>query len=250
MGTLILIISLSATQYPIFSGNYNYSVSSQYAKIQFMAYDYAPLEPSSYVISNAGLTCSISLGKITEYDSKTYPAAFAIVNCEQKHLRLTKIEITGSGASQISVYAHKDPRKPCNSHANTYGSMTMENLGSDEGIFESGDSALRYVSAGSSDDNYNDGLVLGKGLDYTTSLRYTVDNSVTYDEGTWDSSKNIWVHDATPSNTYDIASTLTNDETSQSNFLWIEIDIYVPQNSGTLTFSDIKLYFYFREVSS
>lgn len=246
----LLIGTVYGTQYASLTGGYNYSVSTQGSKVQFMAYDYAPLVPDPYVVTSSSGVYSLSLGQIAESDSKTYPAAIGIVNCEEGvRLRLVRIEVTGAGEGQISVYAHRNPIKPCSVLANTYGSMAMETLGANEDVYEAGDTGLRYVYLGTSDDNYADGFVLARGTGYGAGeLRYSNDDSATYDVASWDVTNGAWVHDSTPSNTCDIASTLTNDATTQSNFAWIELDISVPSTAGTQDFSDTAIRFYFKEA--
>ena len=222
--------ALYATQYTEVTSTYTFSINTKYSSLQIMASDKSP-NSDGYLLKNENGVYSVNLGKWSKGANKQYTSAFAIVNTEKNAiLRITKIEVSGSGTANLNIGLHKHMDKP------VFDFVTKNT--------EEDDDYLIYYKQGTSYDHSSDGFVLCKGNGYDgDSLQYTNQAGNSWVSASFDSS-NVWLVNP---NLID-ANTLTKVSASSSNFVWVEVSISNPASegdySGTITIfaKSISLY--------
>jgi len=177
----------------------------------------------------------ISLNNLTAGTNVTIPDAFAIVNTAGSDLILSEINISGDPSGYLRVYAHTDNMKPCDPNIVNIPASSCEGPSS----------RLLYYDGDSNIDWGDDGWVIGSGLGYNTSgnLIYSdngkMSNSInaTRKAGYPDNRYYYWAYEDDPVKGSNLAVNGT------ANFVWIEIDIVIPEDSpetnidSELTFS-------------
>jgi hypothetical protein len=259
--TVVLVLLICAsliatTQYVRLSVSFIFKIETRGARVQFIAADTSPAVPETYLLDDTdddGIY-ELDLGTWKIKTNKSFPCAFAIVNTELFPIRIYRVKVTGSGIEYLKVYLHKNKDTPCDQELIYKGGITYETIGTDPHAYESGDTALLYwngTRAGYpySIDYSTTGWVLAAattgGYVDTTTLYYD-DNTATaaLNSASYNNIKNVWVYEQ-PATTSNDANGLTNDGTSTANFVWVEIDIFYPEEaisaSGTI-------YFYFMSL--
>lgn len=113
IGVMLIVLSMTmATQYATTKVSYTFGiVHPSNADIRFVGSDNSSADPAARVLrvtSNASgsRTVVISLGDWMPSSVKNYTAVFAIVNEEGFKVNITHINVSGTGASNISIYLH------------------------------------------------------------------------------------------------------------------------------------------------
>lgn len=195
------------------------SVAQYKMCIQFMACDYNIT--GSYVIQNESYAYRLRLGSWTANTSKSYPAAFAIVNPQNISLTIRKIEIKGDSIGCLRVYLHKNYTRPCNSSIVQIASSGCEPTGDYQKYYEG--SSIEYSTGG---------WRLGPGLGYTAAGALIYTNGTTSTNASF--SKGVWYYNETYNNT-------ANNNTA--NFVWAEVDIVVPSGAETVNYENAIIIF-------
>ena len=195
------VMGVASMQYAKLGVSMQYTVSTQYSLIQLMAGDGAVVG-NGYVLTNTNGVYKVQLGTFAVGFSKTYSAAFAIVNSEGNvKLRITKVYCTDT-KTIIALHQHM----------------------SENAFSETGTGAyIVYYDKGNTYDYTSDGYVLRNGQgDYSTGqdgLQYTADGGTNWVSASFDTT-NVWVYNTGLTN-----SSATTDINSPSNFVWVQITI-------------------------
>jgi hypothetical protein len=112
IGVMLVVLSMTmATQYATTKVSYTFGVvHPSNADIRFIGSDNSSADGARVlrVLNNASgsRTVIISLGDWMPNSVKNYTAAFAIVNEEGFKVNITNINVSGTGATYISIYLH------------------------------------------------------------------------------------------------------------------------------------------------
>ncbi len=243
---------VAATQYVQINLSYSYGINTQFSNVQLMAKD-TGINSAGYLLTNTGGVYSVDLGDWMVGAKKSFTAAFAIVNEEQATaLKLYKIDITGTTplANYVYIYAHGNPAKL--SHGSTAVAVdpVYEVVGADVDAWNAGDTTLRYVNAGVSNDfSSSAAIVLSPAPEpYAATMPYTFDDGTTVYDAAWAAS-NVWTQDALDPN--GIATPASTAVAATSNVIWIEITIDTTGAADSQTTSaDATINFYFQSVTA
>lgn len=228
---VLLLLSLTAgvmsVQYGKFpSSQTNSTVSTKTSSIQFIARDINEFNYSStqYVLNNTSGTYRLNLGQWMGGAKRTWVTAFAIVNVEDKPIRVVAAEVTGEAASWLRIYAHANPRIPVDGSVLPPGIICEENQ--NFSLLYNGDGGGRTGGRSYWQLANKTGYV-GNYLGYDNNTSYHA-GKWAYNNATWDDNNKLWVFNSSSLH-------LVNDTATYgyANFVWIEIVLIVPTGVET-----------------
>lgn len=150
---------------------------------------------------------------------KGFASAFAVVNEEAYDVKLIRIEVTGTGNSYVTVYAHGKPRVLSNATVAPKG-YTVDSSG------------IKYVDSGVSQDVASPWVLKAGDNNYSS---YKPSNTAGQKTCTWDDNNYVWCTDLTETN-----EAISNE----GDIAYIEIDIIIPKSAPEQSYSlSINLYF-------
>ncbi|MDI6708824.1 MAG: hypothetical protein QME47_07065 [Candidatus Thermoplasmatota archaeon] len=176
--------------------------------VQFMACDYATT--GSLVIQNESYSYRLKLGSWAANTTKTYPAAFAIVNPHNISITIRKLEVKGALSQYVRVYLHKNYTRPCNSSLVTIAASGCEQAGDYQKYYEG--YSIEYDGSSA--------WKLSAGWGYNATKCLTYGNSTSRANASF--FENVWFYDESYHN-------LADNDTA--NFVWVEVSIAVPSDA-------------------
>ncbi len=193
---LLVLSSVWATVYVSVTTDSSLEVPEDPYSLQLMAADYNP--DGERVLQKDGGMHRLDLGSWIAGTSKTYPAAFAIVNPSDRSFKIESLSLRGAPKG-IQVYLHRNMTRPSNGG--------LVNIDKTE---PSGNKTLCY-----DDGTVNDGVSweVQAGSGYNESGDLIYENGVGSANATKENG--IW--------SYDFDSPLTADE--DANFVWVEVSV-------------------------
>jgi len=202
--SMLLITSMMGQVYINLESGAELRTSEDLKSLQLMAVDYNPEgEP---VLQRDGDRHKIALGDWFPDTNKTYPAAFAIVNPEEKEFRISSIDLKGEEElGHVEVWVHRYRDKPSNPEL-----VDVET--EDEG------DKMLYYQEGNAYEYPGDGWLLGEGTGYQEDEEgeLTLDYANQTETGTATLENGTWMYDRDgPKEAVE----------GSSNFVWVEISV-------------------------
>jgi len=108
--TILLITSMNAALFATVETDTQMDIYDELDALQFMAADWN--HEGERVLQREGNRLVLNLGVWPVGESKTYPAAFAIVNPSEKTFNINNIELKGE-PDNLRMYLHQNMDKPC-----------------------------------------------------------------------------------------------------------------------------------------
>jgi len=218
LGVMLVVLSMTmATQYAVTRVSYSYAiVHPSNADIRFVGSDNSSddgirvLRVTTNTSTNQYLT--IELGDWFPGSEKNYSAAFAIINEEPFAVNLTYINVSGGGASYMSIWLHGDRDRDVSLDSGT---------------------KVRAVTNGTA--NYNANNIIWK-------MSAGDGNIETMDGATYTT---VWDTQA------DVKFSLydTNAANGTKDFVWVQISLNIPQNAALIPAATGQLWIHFEAVT-
>lgn len=226
IGVLLVVLSMTmATQYATTKIGYEYSiVHPSNAAIRFIGSDNASTGNGYRVLRIVGANgttaaVKLSFGNLTANQTKTFSAAFGIINEELFAVNITHINVSTSDDDFLQIWLHGDRDVNADNSSNDPTSIFMYN----KGTIVNGSGTTAWT--------------LGRGDADPNTMRYNLSNATSEVTTGWDSLANVRYS----LNDSDIAYSVgVNGRTvsNASDFVWVQISIDVsssPAGSATGT---------------
>jgi len=217
LGVMLIVLSMTlATQYATTKITFSYGiVHPSNADIRFIGSDNSSDDIKVLRVSNNATTSqylTISLGDWSPNSIKNYSAAFGIVNEEKFAINITHVNISGTGASYVSVWLHGNRSKEINDEISS-AKVRVVNGGTD--VLGSSSNCAWKLAAG------NDNYVNMNGTSVLTP---------------WDENAHVRYNSTT--NVYAI--------NGSRDFVWVQVSINLPSNADTSTTPTGQIWIHFK----
>ncbi len=167
--------------------------------LQLMAVDWN--SDGRRVLQREGDVLKVDLGDWVVGTSKTYPAAFAIVNPADKSFTISSVSLAGA-PKNLQIYLHKNMTRPSNA-----GLVNVDTI-------EENQDTMLYYDNGTVYDHGSGGWALGPGSGYSAEDDLIYENE-TY-QATATKVGSVW--------TYDRGGPREAEE-GTANFVWVEMSV-------------------------
>jgi len=208
---LLLIASINAAVFISVQTDSQLTIPEDIHSLQLMAADWN--HDGRRVLQRDGDRLKLDLGEWSIGESKTYPAAFAIVNPAERGFTITDISLRAE-PENLRMYLHQNMTKPCNEeYVNVEKTENEENH---ELIYNEG-----YVDKENQPIHFEWELAPGDGM---------TENELTYSNGTEigtaEKENDVWVHD--PQGPREAVQ-------GEANFVWVEMSVFSKEGDDTAT---------------
>ena len=214
LGVMLVVLSMTmATQYATTKVGYTYSiVHPSNADIRFIGCDNSSdnirvLRTASGTNASGSLDLEIRLGNWSENYNKTYTMAFGIVNEEPFAVNITNAWVENSvGADYMKVWLHGRSSWKATDDPTSVKIWDSDDDSRDQGYTNF--SSIWTLAAGNKNTWDMNGTECSTPWDETAYVRYNVDGSNPADEKAW-------------------------AESGNSDFVWVQISIDIPDGAAT-----------------
>jgi len=221
LGVMLVVLSMTmATQYATTRVTFSYGiVNPSNADIRFIGSDNAS-DGSGRVLrvttNDTNPYAQIELGSWMPNSRKNYTAAFAIVNEERLPVNITHVNVSGTGASYMTIWLHGNQSKDVDEEAGTAKVRVLSNGAS---VFGSNSCPWKLGLGNGNPANMNTGG--------TTVLT------------PWDTSAHVRYN----------STTTVNAINGSSDFVWVEVVIDIPSSAAPADVTG-TIYFYFKATTT
>lgn len=202
---LLVITSLMGQIYIQLESQASMDTSEELESLQLMAADYNP--DGEPVLQRDGERYKIALSEWFPDTNKTYPAAFALVNPENRQFRIKSISLAGEEhLGNVEIWLHRTKDLPSNPDL-----VNVENTESDE-------NKTLYYQNGEAKEYPDNGWLLGEGMGYQEDENGEL-NEMKYgtetENGTASIENGTWMYD----------NKGPKEAVEGSNFVWVEVSV-------------------------
>ncbi len=196
ISTLILLVSsLQSTIFVKVDTDSELEVTEDIYSLQFMAADWN--HNGDRVLKKEGGVLKLDLGEWITGTSKTYPAAFAIVNPSNREFSISNVSIPGA-TDNLKMYLHQNRTRPCDP-----GIVNVDKTETEENktlVFDNGTKHSSSWTLAPGDGYKNDKLFYENSTESANATK----------------KDNVWIHNRT--------GPMVAEE-GKANFVWVELSV-------------------------